>query len=84
MSDDRNIMENMLLLEKGVCDLFMHGAIESSTAKVRNTFEDSLHTALSMQDQIYTRMEQRGWYSADQAESNKINSVKMKYSSAQN
>ena len=33
-NNDKNLMENMLLLEKGVCDLFLHGAIESSTANV--------------------------------------------------
>lgn len=27
--NDKNLMENILLLEKGVCDLFMHGTIES-------------------------------------------------------
>ncbi len=84
MTDDRNVMENMLLLEKGVCDLFMHGAIESSTADVRNTFEDALHTALSMEDRIYTEMESRGWYSTEQADSSKMNSVKMKFASPQN
>ena len=26
---DKNLMENILLLEKGVCDLFLHGTIES-------------------------------------------------------
>ena len=30
--DDKNVMENILLLEKGVCDLYMHGTIESCTA----------------------------------------------------
>lgn len=79
MTDDRNIMENLLLTQKGVCDLFMHGTIESSTAEVRNTFEDSLHTALSIQDQIYTKMEERGWYTSEQADSSKISSVKMKF-----
>ena len=34
--DDRNLMENMLLLEKGVCDLFMHGTIESSCSKMNS------------------------------------------------
>ena len=29
--NDRDLMENMLLLETGVCDLYMHGAIESSS-----------------------------------------------------
>ena len=40
--DDRNLMENMLLLEKGVCDLMMHGAIESSCPDVHQTFSSAL------------------------------------------
>ena len=36
--DDKNLMENILLLEKGVCDLFLHGTIESSTQNVHDTF----------------------------------------------
>ncbi|MBR2175839.1 MAG: spore coat protein [Clostridia bacterium] len=79
--DDRDLMENMLLLEKGVCDLFMHGAIESSTANVHQTFSDSLNTALRMQEQIYSKMEARGWYQTQQADQSKMNSLKMKYSS---
>ena len=78
--DDRNLMENMLLLEKGVCDLFMHGTIESSSADVRNSFSNSLNTALGIQDEIYSKMEARGWYKPEQAEQSKINSLKMKYS----
>ena len=31
--DDKNLMENMLLLEKGVCDLYLHGTVESSTER---------------------------------------------------
>ena len=27
--DDKNLMEDILLLEKGVCDLYMHGTLES-------------------------------------------------------
>ena len=30
--DDKCLMENMLLTTKGVCDLYMHGTIESATA----------------------------------------------------
>ncbi len=29
--DDKCIMENILLTTKGVCDLYLHGAIESPT-----------------------------------------------------
>ena len=79
--DDRNLMENMLLLEKGVCDLYMHGTIESSSADVHQTFSDSLNTALNIQEQIYSKMESRGWYQSDTADRNKMDCVRMKFSS---
>lgn len=79
--NDRDLMENMLLLEKGVCDLYMHGAIESSSADVHRTFSDSLNTALNIQEQIHNKMEQKGWCQVQQADQSKMNSVKTKYSS---
>ena len=41
--DDKCIMENLLLTEKGVCDLYVHGTIESSTADVHQTFNQALN-----------------------------------------
>ena len=52
--DDKNLMENILLLEKGVCDLFMHGAIESPTDNVHQTFSTALNDALCMHCLLYT------------------------------
>ncbi len=77
---DRDLMENMLLLEKGVCDLYMHGAIESSDDNVRGIFSNSLSSSLCMQSRIYDEMERRGWYKPEAAEQQKMQSVKMKYS----
>ena len=77
--NDKNLMENILLLEKGVCDLFMHGAIESSTSQVHDTFQSALNDALRMQDGIYDKMSEKGWYPTEQAEQDKVNSVKMKF-----
>lgn len=77
---DRDHMENMLLLEKGACDLLMHGAIESSSTDVHQTFATSLGAALRRQEQIYDKMQQRGWYPDDQVQQSKINEVKMKFS----
>mgnify|MGYP002543996123 FL=1 len=78
--DDKNVMEDIILLEKGVCDLFMHGTIESSTANVRQAFSTALNDALSMQNTIYGKMSAKGWYSAEQAEQNKLTSLKQKFS----
>lgn len=80
--DDKNVMENILLLEKGVCDLFMHGAIESPTNTVHQAFSDALNDALCMQDTVYDKMAAKGWYPTEQAEQQKVDSVKQKFTSA--
>lgn len=77
--DDKNLMENILLLEKGVCDLFMHGTIESSTPNVHQAFSTALNDALCMQDSIYDKMSEKGWYPTEQAEQKKVNTVRAKF-----
>ncbi len=78
--NDKNLMEDILLLEKGVCDLFMHGAIESSTDNVHQTFSAALNESLCMQDTLYDKMTEKGWYPTEQVEQNKIDTVKQKFS----
>ena len=80
---DKLLMQDMLMLEKGVCDLYMHGAIESSSVNINEAFRCALNESLQMQDEIYKKMEQKGWYQTEQAEQNKIDSVKQKFTSAQ-
>ena len=78
--DDKNLMENILLLEKGVCDLYMHCSIESSTQNVHQTFKTALNDSLCMQDTIYDKMAAKGWYPTEQVEQSKIDTVKQKFS----
>lgn len=78
--DDKMIMENILLTTKGVCDLYMHGAIESSTANINTAFDSALDQSLCMQDEIYKQMSSKGWYTTEQADQLKINKVKQQYS----
>lgn len=77
---DKELMENILLLEKGVCDLYMHGAIEAATKDVHSAFSSALNTSLSMQDQVYSKMSQKGWYQTDCADQSKISEVRQKFS----
>ena len=53
---DREIMENELSLIKGVCDLYMHGAIESSTTEIHNAFKNALNESLDIQNKLYNLM----------------------------
>ena len=75
-------MENELLVIKGVCDLYLHGVIESSTAEVHSAFQDALETSLNIQNKIYNLMAEKGWYKTDTAEQQKIDTVKQKFSNA--
>ena len=80
--DDRNVMENLLMLEKGVCDLFLHASIESATQNVNTSFKNALNDSLCMQDDIYHKMQAKGWYPTENADQNKMQSLKQKYASA--
>lgn len=79
---DRKIMEDLLLQTKGACDLYMHGAVESATANVHQTFVDALNQSIAIQNQIYDKMAQHGWYPPEQADQKKLEQIKQQYASA--
>ena len=76
---DQDIMEKELQIIKGVCDLYLHGSIESSTAEVHSAFQDALNESLNIQNKIYNLMSEKGWYKTETAEQPKINAVEQKY-----
>ena len=78
--NDKNLMENTVQLCKGACELLLHGTLESSTANVRQTFSAALNDMLRMHDTVYGKMSEKGWYSPEQAEQTKIDTLKQKYS----
>lgn len=76
---DKELMENHLLVVKGVCDLYMHGCLESTTAEVHAAFQKGLEEALNIQNKLYNLMAARNWYSTELAEETKVASAKQKY-----
>ena len=78
--DDKVIMDNILSTTKGACDLMMHGAIESSTPDVHCAFTQAFTDTLCMQNEIYKKMSQKGWYPMQQVEQQKINAARQKFS----
>lgn len=77
--DDKCLMESVLMSTKGVCDLYMHGTIESGTTNVHTAFDKALRDSLTIQDEIYKHMAAKGWYPTEQADQQKINQVKQKF-----
>lgn len=82
--DDKTLMENLLNLQKGSCDLYLHGSIESMTGNVHRAFSDSLNDSLCMQNEIYNKMSSQGWYKPENAEQKQLNTVKQSFASGAN
>ncbi len=79
--EDKDLMEKELLIIKGVCDLYLHGTIESTTAEVHTAFKDALNESLDIQNKIYNLMAEKGWYKTQNVEQAKIDTVKQKFAS---
>ena len=80
--NDQAIMENLLLTTKGMCDLYMHGTVESSTQNVHQAFNTALADSLCMQDDIYKQMTAKGWYQTEEADTQQMAQVKQKFAQA--
>ena len=79
--EDKDLMEGELLTIKGACDLYLHGTLEATTAEVHAAFKEALDESLNIQNKIYNLMAEKGWYSTDTADQNKINTTKQNYMS---
>ena len=76
--EDKEIMEAELHFIKGVCDLYLHGTIESTTAEVHSAFKDALNESLNIQNKLYNLMVEKGWYQTEMVPQDKINTLKQK------
>ena len=81
--EDKDLMESELLVIKGVCDLYLHGALESTSQDVHTAFKDALNESLNIQNKLYNMMAEKGWYKTDNAEQNKVDTAKQKYMAQQ-
>lgn len=79
--EDKELMEKELLVIKGVCDLYLHATLESTTAEVHDAFKCALNESLDIQNKLYNLMVEKGWYQTEIADQNKINTTKQNFAS---
>lgn len=77
--NDQNLLQDLLTTCKAQCDLFMHGAMESSTGPVRDAFNNALFECLRIQSEIAKKMSEKGMYSADTVSQTKVNQTSQKW-----
>ncbi|MBQ8298934.1 MAG: spore coat protein [Clostridia bacterium] len=77
--EDRELMEKELLVVKGVSDLYLHGVLEATTAEVHQAFKEALNESINIQNKLYNLMVEKGWYTKEYADQNKIDCTRKKF-----
>ena len=76
--ESKLIMNTILTSTKNISDILYHGSVESSTPDIHKAFRNTLNECLDLQNEIFTFMEQKGWYQVEQVEQQKIDQAKEK------
>ncbi|MBR2712391.1 MAG: spore coat protein [Bacilli bacterium] len=63
------LLENYLLVLKSTVEVYIHGTLESSNKKVRDTLKEGLDETLKHQNNTYNKMTEHGFY--------KVNNIKL-------
>ena len=79
---DKDLMQDVLMTAKTLTGLYHYATQESSSNQLHTQFKTNLNETLDMQNNIYTAMEQNGWYPQQKAEQKQINQVKTKYANS--
>lgn len=78
---DQDIVQDLLYSEKQLCNTYTLAATEAKTEGIRNNFRDILTCELDVQNQVFQTMSAKGWYQPEQADINKVQQAKTKFSS---
>ena len=70
--NDKELMENYLLVLKSTVEVYVHGTLESSNEEVKSLLKDSLNEILDCQKNTYNLMTKYGWYQVNNVENNII------------
>jgi len=79
---DREYMEDLLMTSKTLNGLYHTATQEASTEPLRRQFKSNHSDTIEMQHNIFTAMQQNGWYPQTRAEPNQVNQVRSKFPSA--
>ena len=70
--NDKLIMESMLLILKSNIEVYVHGTLEASNKKVHDCLKNSLDDTMKLQEELYQKMTECGWYKIQKVEAKEI------------
>ena len=70
--NDQLLMENMLLLLKSTTEVYVHGSLEGTNKKVRSVIKNGLDDTIKMQEDLYNKMTEYGWYNTQNIDNKTI------------
>ena len=70
--NNKLLMENMLLILKSNMEVYTHGTLESSNKHVRECIQYGLETTLKLQEDLYNKMTEYGWYQVKNIDTKEI------------
>lgn len=76
---DKDILTDALSSQKFITDGYNTFANECATPAVKTDFMNILNEEHQIQSEVFTEMQNRGWYPTEAADQNKINQAKQKY-----
>ena len=80
--DEKQRLTDLLSSEKFLTGVYNTYCCEAADTEVRNSLADLLADEHRIQTELFSEMSTRGWYQIEQAEEQKIQSERMKFSSA--
>ena len=76
---DREMMDDVLSSQKFITEGYNSSANEAAESAVKNAMMSILDEEHTIQHEVFTEMQNRGWYQTEKAEQTKVNETKSKY-----
>ena len=76
---DKEYMEDLLMTSKTLNGMYHYATTEASTEPLRRQFKSNLSDTIEMQHNIYSAMQQNGWYATQQAQPQQVSQLRDKF-----
>lgn len=77
--DDKAKITDLLTSQKQMTDVYNTFLCETETTAVRNCLSGILEEEHRIQEQVFSEMQNRGWYQTEKAEDSKVTQAKQKF-----